>query len=355
MNSSFPPLYDLDHKLQSRSITFENPTGEPGQGGTVASPLGIGRKGDPVRHVQAGETITIADIKGPGMIRHIWLTTHQKPSLLRGVILRFYWDDQTHPSIEAPIGDFFGFAHGQTPAFESAVHSVGEKLGMNIWLPMPFAARARLEICNQSEQRMPLFYQVDYTLGDEITDHTGYLHVAFQRQNPTTIGEDFVLLERHGCKGRYLGAVMGIRPSDSLWWGEGEMKVYLDGDTEFATIVGTGAEDYVGLSWGIQQNAFQYHGANWRENPDDSDTGAVSMYRWHIQDPIWWRQDIKVAIQQIGHRPANAQTIEAYKQELFERQDDWSAASFWYESIPSAPLPPMTDVCKRLENLDGSD
>jgi len=177
--------------------------------------------------------------------------------------------------------------------------------------------------------------------------------VSFQRQNPTSTGSDLVLLERSGCKGRYLGAVLGVRPMDPLWWGEGEMKVYLDGDFTFATIVGTGAEDYVGLSWGIQQNAFQYHGANWREKSDDSDTGAVSMYRWHIQDPILWRDDIKVTIQQIGHRPANAQSISEYKQELYERQDDWSVATFWYETVPNAPLPPFPGIGERLANLDG--
>ena len=348
-------LFDLDTELISRSITFENLTDAQGQGGKASSPLGVGRKGDPVRHIQAGESVTIANIDGPGMIRHIWLTTHKKPALLRGAVIRIYWDDQEHPGIEVPLGDFFGFAHAQTPPFESAVHSVSEKLGMNIWLPMPFAHRAHVEICNESEERMPLFFQIDYTLGDVINEHTGYLHVSFQRQNPTSTGSDLVLLQRSGCKGRYLGAVMGVRPLDSLWWGEGEMKVYLDGDSEFATIVGTGAEDYVGLSWGIQQNAFQYHGANWRERPDDSDTGAVSMYRWHIQDPIWWRDDIKVTIQQIGHRPANAQTISEYKQELYERQDDWSVATFWYEPVPSAPLPPFPNVANRLANLDELD
>lgn len=354
MQSINDSIFELTDKIHSRSICFENPTGKPGMGGTTASPLGVGRKGDPVRHLHPGETIELASIDGPGIIRHIWLTTHQKVALIRGIVIRFYWDDQEHPSIEAPIGDFFGFAHANTPAFQSAVHSVGEELGMNCWLPMPFAHKARIEITNESDVRMPLFYQIDYTLGDEIKADNGYLHVSFQRQNLTKKGQDIELMQRSNSKGRYLGAVFGVIPKDPRWWGEGEVKVFLDGDNEFATIVGTGAEDYVGLAWGVQQNAFLYHGANWRQNNDDTDTGAVSMYRWHILDPIYWQSDIRITIQQIGHSPNKekpAQCIDDYKHELYDREDDWSVATFWYENLPSAPLPKMPDCAARMVGL----
>ncbi|WP_138379568.1 glycoside hydrolase family 172 protein [Luteithermobacter gelatinilyticus] len=352
---SLKDLYDVTPGTVSRSISFENPTGVPGSGAKAASPLGPGRKGSPARHLDPGESLILADIEGPGIIRHIWLTTHPKLALLRGVLLRFYWDGQKHPSIEAPIGDFFGFAHGQTPPFETAVHSVGEKNGMNIWLPMPFLTRARVEIVNESETRMPLFFQIDYTLGDKISTRTGRLHVSFRRENPTQKTHDLEILNRRSGPGRYIGAVFGVRPLDKLWWGEGEFKAYIDGDTDFPTIVGTGAEDYVGLSWGIQQNAFRYHGANWREKNSVSDTGLVSMYRWHLLDPITWETAFRATIQQIGHNPTgSAREIEDYKAELYEREDDWSVTTFWYEPVPSAPLPPIPSIHERMANLPES-
>ncbi|WP_420428530.1 glycoside hydrolase family 172 protein [Kordiimonas sp.] len=350
--SELDDMYTLSTGIVSRSISFENPTGAVGSGARAASPLGIGRKGDPARHLHPGETITLADIEGIGIIRHIWLTTHPKLALLRGIILRFYWDDQEHPSIEAPICDFFGFAHGQTPPFETAVHSVGEKNGMNIWLQMPFLKRAKIEIINETEVRMPLFYQIDYTLGDKLDKNTGRLHVSFRRENPTTKTKDLEILNRSGNPGRYLGAVFGVRPLGPLWWGEGEFKAYIDGDTDFPTLAGTGAEDYVGLSWGIQQNAFRYLGANWREKDHVSDTGLVSMYRWHIPDPIVWETEIRATIQQIGHNPTgNARIIDDYKKELYEREDDWSVTAFWYEPVPSQPLPPIPSVEERMADL----
>lgn len=345
-------MYDIPRHLRSRSISFENPAGAPGAGARAASPLGVGRKGSPVRLVQPGDRVELADIEGPGTIRHIWLTTHSKQELLRGCLIRAWWDDQSHPSIEAPIGDFFGFAHGGTPAFQSCAHSVGAALGMNIWLPMPFVRRARFEIVNEASVRLPLFYQIDYTLGDGHPGDVARLHVAFQRQNPTMPTRDLEILPRREGRIRYFGTVLGVRPLDPRWWGEGEMKAWIDGDEAHATIVGTGTEDYVGLSWGIQANAFLYHGANWREHDDPTTTGAVSIYRWHLPDPVVAERSLRVTIQQIGHSPrGNAQTIDDYLSELYERSDDWSCASFWYEAAPSAPLPPMPDAAARLRDL----
>ena len=342
--------YLLDSELVSRSISFENRSGAPGQGGKAASPLGVGRKGAPARMVKPGELLQLADVEGPGTIRHIWMTTLSNPVLLRGLVLRAYWDGQKHASIEVPLGDFFGFAHGTTEPFQSAAHSVGERLGMNIWLPMPFPQRARLTLTNDSELAVPFFYQIDYTLADRHEDSVGRLHVVFRRQNPTERGVDFELLPKRSGAGRYMGSVIGVRPLSPEWWGEGEVKIFLDSDQEFATIVGTGAEDFVGLSWGLQRNAFQYHGASRREKPDFTDTGFVSMYRWFMRDPIYWKEDIRVTIQQIGHL-GDPDSIDEYLQRLFERQDDWSAASFWYERIPSAPLPPFPSVAARTANL----
>lgn len=337
--------YQLNTGLETRSISFENPTGERGAGGQAASPLGVGRKGSPARMLPPGDEVQLCDIEAMGTIRHIWMTTFNVPAILRGAVIRVWWDGQEHPSIECPIGDFFGFAHGKAMAYQSAVHSVGQNAALNIWLPMPFTKRARMTIANESNVPMPLFYQIDYTLGDDHPDDVGRLHTLFRRENPTTLGEDFELLPKRSGKGRLIGSVIGVRVEDEKWWGEGEVKMYVDGDGEFATIVGTGSEDYVCLSFGMQQTPFAYHGCSRNED------GYVSMYRWHLPDPVYWRKDIRVTIQQIGHK-GTSMTAEDYPNQLYERQDDWSASTFWYEPVPSAALPAMPGAAARLADLE---
>jgi Protein of unknown function (DUF2961) len=327
--------YLLDKTLQTRSISFENPTGETGSGGKSASNLGVGRKGAPSREIKPGETVTLCDVTGPGTIRHIWLTTVQEPSVQRSAVIRAWWDQQDHPSIECPIGDFFGFAHGKITAYASAVHSVAPMGGRNIWLPMPFVRHARLTFSNEGDKPIPLYYQVGYTKGDNHPVDVGRLHVVFRRENPTTEKQDFELLPKRQNRGRFIGSVIGIRNlHPEQWWGEGEIKVYMDGDTQFPTIAGTGSEDYVGLAWGLQQATFPYNGASLVGKEYNS------MYRWHLADPIAWQREARITIQQI-----------AYKDGLAETRDDWSTATFWYEPTPSAPLSPMPDLKARTANL----
>lgn len=342
-------LYTLPKGLISRSISFENPKGEKGGGGQVASPLGVGRKGDPARLIEPGETCELAAISGPGTIRHIWATMPPVAKATRGAVLRFYWEGQEHPSIEAPVGDFFGFAHGKTKEFQTAAHSVGSAQGMNIWLDMPFVRAARVTLTNETPKPFPFFYQIDYTLGDGHDDSVGRLHGLFRRENPTTPGADFELLPERQGRGVFLGTIMGVRPLSPAWWGEGEIKFYLDGDEAFPTICGTGSEDYVGLSWGLQENAFFYNGASLCER-DGSDTGFISMYRWHMKDPVFWQNNIRVTIQQIGHE-GHSPSLDAYKANLFDRADDWCAMTFWYEPSPSAPLPQLPSTEERCRDL----
>ena len=149
-------LYDIDTSIEARAISFENPTGERAKGGMAASPLGVGRKGSPARLIKSGEEVQLCDIEGMGTIRHIWATTVKFPILFRAAVIRVWWDGQEHPSIEAPLGDFFGFAHGRVEAYQSAAHSLGENAAMNLWLPMPFTKRARITITN--EAKMPLMF-----------------------------------------------------------------------------------------------------------------------------------------------------------------------------------------------------
>jgi hypothetical protein len=225
-------------------------------------------------------------------------------------------------------------AHGKVMHYQSAEHSVGKSAGMNLWLPMPFTQRARFTLTNEGKKTVPLYYQIDYTLKDRHPKGVGRLHVLFRRENPTTLKRDFELLPPRHQRGRFIGSVIGIRALEDNWWGEGEVKVYLDGDREFPTICGTGSEDYVGLSWGMQQTPFRYNGCCLDQK------GFVTMYRWHLPDPILWKKEARITIQQIG-----------WKDGLYERQDDWSAATFWYEPVPSEPLPPFPDVQARTADL----
>jgi hypothetical protein len=347
--------YLLDTGLISRSISFENPTGAPGEGGKAADKArGVGRKGHPAEwNIPAGKAVQLCDIAGPGTIRHIWVTTEWKPEVLRTLVIRGTWDDQQHPSIECPLGDFFGFAHGKVTAYQSAVHSVGPLAGMNIWLPMPFTKRAKITITNEGDKPAKvIFYQLTYTLGDKHPDDVGRLHVLFRRENPTTETKDFELLPLRKNKGRYIGAVIGVRnlhPGD--WWGEGEFKVYMDGDTQFPTICGTGGEDYVGLAWGVQAVQYLYHGCSLTDREykgadlqEEVILGTfVSMYRWHLPDPIAWQKEARITIQQL--RGSNTE------HRVVETSDDWSCATFWYEPLPSAPLPTMPDAKARTADV----
>lgn len=333
--------YDLDTGMVSRSISFENPTGAPGEGGKAAHPrLGVGRKGAPNRCIKPGETVQLCDIEGPGVIRHIWMTADGRSERFRKLVIRGYWEGQEHPSIECPVGDFFGFAHSKVTGYQSAVHSLGPKAGMNIWLPMPFNRRARFTFTNENDFEVWMYYQIDYTLQSALPDDAGRLHVCFRRENPTTLKEDFVLLPKRNQKGRFIGSLMGIRTEHPHWWGEGEMKAYLDGDTDFPTICGTGAEDYVGLSWGIQEATFLYNGCSLNQKDANGHT-FVTMYRWHLPDPIVWRKEARITIQQMA----------AYDRAIHETQDDWSCATFWYEPVPSEPLPAMPSAEERGKNL----
>ena len=207
--------YFLNTGLVSRSVSFENPSGAAGGGGKTASHLGVGRKGSALRMIEPGETIQLCDIEGPGTIRHFWMTTLAEPANLRCCVLRSLvicaaWDDQKHLSIECPLGDFFGFAHGKVVGYQSAVHSIGPNAGMNLWLPMPFVKRAKFSIRNDGSKAVPLCYQMTFTLHDKHADDVGRLHVLFRRENPTTEKRDFEILPLRNNRGRYIGTVIGV-------------------------------------------------------------------------------------------------------------------------------------------------
>ncbi len=328
-------LYDIGTPLESRSISFENPTGQKGAGAQAKSRLGIGRKGSPNKWMRPGQNITLCDIDGPGVIRHIWLTFHVSIETLQGIVIQAFWDNQKHPSIETPIGPFFGVMHGQLKAYQSAVHSVNSTGGFNCWIEMPFKKHAKIVLKNESTKWTPIYYNIDYTIRDTLPRILGYLHAAYRRENPTELKNDFVILPKREGRGRFLGCVLGIRNLSSNWWGEGEFKVYLDGDKGFPTICNSGTEDYVGQAWGIQDTSFFYGGTSLRSG------NLTTIYRWHIKDPIYWKKDIRITIQQIGYSVRNG---------LFDRQDDVSVCSFWYEPEPSKPLAELPGYAARIKD-----
>lgn len=237
----------VDTRLDCRAATFENPTGAKGAGGTAHG----GRKGAPNRRIASGETVVLADVDGPGTIRHIWMTfAPAPPEVMRSLWMEVFYNGADEPSVSVPCLDFFGLPHGRPAAYHSALASAQEGRGFNSYFPMPFAAHVRIELTNSADKEALLYYQVDYTLEPAMADDVGYLHVSFRRQNPTVLKDDFVIAEGLEGPGRFLGCNVGIRVIDDCnWYGEGELKIYLDGDTDLPTICGTGLEDYIGSAW----------------------------------------------------------------------------------------------------------
>jgi hypothetical protein len=321
----------------TRSITAENPEGAVGAGGQAASNLGPGRKGRPCISIQPDETVTIGDIDDPGEIRHVWITvpdsTDEAEHVLRDLVFRAYWDGEAEPSIEVPLGDFFCNGHATRCEVHSEPIVVAPNGGFNCYLPMPFE-EARLTIESQHPVEVEgFFYQIDYAVGPQIGDG-GRLHAQWRRSNPNSRGEDHVILDDVDGRGHYVGTYLAWTALSDGWWGEGEVKFYLDGDEEFPTICGTGTEDYVGGAWGFGQSetyCSPYLGYPFFENGPDERFGEVpkhGLYRWHIPDPIHFERTIRATVQAIGHGR------EGYR----ERADDIASVAYWYQEEPHEPF-----------------
>jgi hypothetical protein len=369
----------IDAGLDCRSISFENPTGARGAGGTAAE----GRKGAPNRRIAAGEKVVLADIDGPGRVRHIWMTfMRAPPEEMRAVVIEMFYDGRTEPSISVPALDFFGLPHGRLVHCVTALTAVQEARGLNAYFPMPFAKHIRIELTNGGTRAINFYYQVDYTL-ERFADDAGYLHVSFRRENPTTLKRDFVIAQGFEGPGRFLGCVIGVRvlPDDMIWYGEGEFKFYRDGDGAHPTLCGTGLEDYVGTAWGMGQHSALYQGAplvvapaaNGSPLPPKPD--FVGFYRWHLADPIVFEREMKATIQQIGALmvPKGAEhLIETWGARyalagngwitggdlansplhgfaLAERVDDYCAAAFVYARRPQSVA--RVDVARAVADI----
>lgn len=333
----------------SRAITQENPTGAPSAGGQAASNLGAGRKGAPrLENIRAGTTQVLMDAAGPGVIRHIWVTFQRRePSVLRNLILRMYWDDSDVPSVEVPWGDFFAMPHGELVQLSSALVHTGHPPGrsFNCFFEMPFASRARIEVTNDGERDTGAFYfQIDYERVHRLPPNAGRFHAVFRRQNPTVPKQDYLLLETEQGPGHVLGIVMGIRATaDARWWGEGEVKCYMDGDRDLPTICGTGLEDYYLTAYGMGEYTTPYSGCPRYVQSKESPYRVVSLYRWHVLDPIRWQHRIKITVQQIG-----------WNRGLYERQDDYSSVVYYYVPRPETGRPALPDREARSAGLRAS-
>jgi len=341
--SSTADLPVIPDGVVSRAITWENRTGAPGAGGKARD----GRKGSPcINNVKPGQTVTLMDVDGCGVIRHIWVTPRDRsPMALRNLIIRMYWDNSPVPSVEVPFGDFFGTAHGRTGHLVSYYTTMTLGKGFNCYFPMPFATHAKITVQNDmpegSKALGALFFQIDYELRDKLPPNTGRFHAQFRRENPTVQKRDFVVLDNVEGPGMFIGCVIGVRAMRGSWWGEGEMKFYMDGDTDYPTICGTGTEDYFCAAWGMGLYQTPYHGCTLNQTNEQFKHPLVSMYRWHVADPVYFRKSFKATIQQIGWGKGG----------LFERSDDWCSTAFWYQLKPVKQMPPFPDRAGRSADI----
>ena len=373
-------LYEMPANPQSRLSSFENPNGIKGNGGKTNKTA----KGNAFENMEPGETKKLLDIKGEGTIQRIWLTIDHNPIKLRSLRLQFFWDDSNKPAVDVPLGDFFGYNLGKQIAFQSALFSSGEGRSYNCYIPMPFKKAAKVLLINEGTERVKLFYDIDFLL-HKLPLNTLYFHAYWNRQQSGQLGDDYILLPKVEGKGRFLGISVGLNTDTSYgksWWGEGEVKMYLDGDTKYPTINGTGAEDYIGSAWGLGTFTNWYQGCT---IANDS-TGQFNFYRWHIPDAIYFNKDIKVTIQQIGgwmkedmkrlnQRGVNFKAITvdgpagftrlldmenpplltdpAFPEGWvnFYRIDDYSSVSYFYLDKPASSLSSLPSLNVRLKGV----
>jgi len=334
---------------QTRSISAENLTGEKGKGGMAipnphepfpassaraADDLGQGWKVKPFLRVNAGQTVTLMDVDGPGIIQHIWMVE----GISRANILRFYWDNEKSPSIEVPAPDFFAVGHEKFTKVNSQVVINNPVNALNCYWPMPFRKHAKITFTNESEKDLKLLaFQITYTLA-QVPENAGYLHAQFRRATTEKINP-YVILDGVKGKGLYAGTFLSWTQLNKGWFGEGEIKFFIDGDKEFPTICGTGTEDYFGASYGFRGNySTAYLGNTLKSDYESQPPTLWSLYRWHILDPINFNDDLKVTIQALGWGPDGK-----YK----PMADDIASVAYWYQTEPHQPFPKLPTLAER--------
>lgn len=371
------------HRLdQPRWASFENPQAAPGAGGMENQSA----KGHAFEPIEAGASATLLDVQGTGIVQRIWLTVSDRsPEMLRSLRLEMFWDGEAQPAVSVPLGDFFSISHGQAMPFENALFSSPEGRSFNCFIPMPFRTGARIVLTNDSAKRLDLFfYDVDFQRVASLPADALYFHCHWRRERKTSLGKDFELLPAVEGHGRLLGVNMGLITAPAYgksWWGEGEVKIYLDGDGQLPTIVGTGAEDYVGSGWGLGQFIQRTQGC---PVANDS-TGQWSIYRFHLDDALFFQKNMRATIQVLGgymrddvrkmvaagtplipvtvNVPAGCiKLLEGQAPGLsdpsfpngwvnFYRSEDYCATAYFYLDKPANRLPPLPPLSLRIAGI----
>jgi len=343
-------LYRLSD-AQTRSISPENFTGEKGKGGMAvegtgrqaARELGQGWKVSPSVRIKAKTTFTLAEINGCGAIQQIWMTPGRL-EMTRFFILRCYWDGETEPSVEVPLGDFFACGWGKYCLINSLPVCVNPRDAFNCYWTMPFRKSARITLENLAERDMTLYYQINYTL-TQVPEDAAYFHAQFRRTLKLPFKSVYTILEGVRGRGHYVGTYMAWEAKSPGWWGEGEIKFYFDGDREFPTICGTGTEDYFCGSYGFrnpethlyQPFSTAYAGMPQVLPPDVVDIPGqrFGLYRWHILDPVRFEKELKVTMQALGWQEGG---------KYLPLEDDIASVAYWYQTEPHAKFPPLPSV-----------
>jgi len=342
-------LYQVKN-AKTRSICAENFTGEPGKGGmcpweeglakNAARGLGTGWKVNPYIIIDSKSTFEIANIDGSGVIRHIWLTPTKR---WRDTILRIYWDGQENPSVECPIGDFFCMGWNEYAQINSLAVCVNPGSAFNCYWQMPFKKNCRMTLENLAEEPVTIYYQIDYTL-EELPEEIAYFHAQFRRVNPLPYKDVYTIVDGIEGKGQYVGTYMAWGVNNTGWWGEGEIKFYMDDDTDYPTICGTGTEDYFCGSYNfedpINHDKYQSFSTPYtglqvvHTDVLYKSQKRFGLYRWHITDPIYFDKKLKVTIQALGWR---------HDGRYLPLQDDIASVAFWYQTLPTVKFPTLPD------------
>lgn len=345
LNNNLSNLFRLSD-AKTRSISPENFTGEKGKGGMAtletgsakdaARDLGQGWKVNPYVRIEGGQTFTMAEINESGCIQHIWMTP---TGTWRYSIIRIYWDDEKEPSVEVPVGDFFGMGWGEYAHLNSLAICVNPGSAFNCYWQMPFRKKCKITMENIDEKAMTLYYQIDYCL-TEVPKDAAYFHAQFRRMSPNEYKKPYTILEGVKGKGQYVGTYLAWQVNNNGWWGEGEIKFFMDGDKEFPTICGTGTEDYFCGSYNFDRNgkytefSTAYAGLPQVIRPDGTYNAnqRFGLYRWHITDPIRFDEDLKVTIQDLGWRSGGR---------YLPQKSDISSVAFWYQAEPHQKFPQL--------------
>lgn len=376
-------LFEFDSSSTPAWSSFENITAAKGKGGMENN----GAKGHPSDALEPGETKVLLNVKGQGIVNRIWVTINDRsPEMLRSLKLEMFWEDEKSPAVSVPFGDFFGMGLGRTARFNNAFFGSPEGKSFLCYIPMPFKKAARIQVTNESGKRLShIFFDINFQWLTSWNRDNLYFHAYWSRDTATTLGGDFELLPAVRGKGRFLGVNIGVNANpvyEEYWWGEGEVKMYLDGDTGFPSLIGTGTEDYIGTGWGQGEFVNDYAGCLLA----NTDKKGWAFYRYHVPDPIYFKKDCRVTIQQMGgnkkelvialqkkgvpmipvaiddlHRIHPLYTKDSVIQldapglpegfANFYRTDDVSATAYFYLDRPGTTLPVLASLSLRTAKL----